>query len=195
MILLDVKASVVKSFKELLATAPLEQITVSGICGKSFISRRTFYKHFACKNSIAEHIIAADITEPIEGFRKLVKAAEMKTAGKFVLELMYKRVYENRDFYFQLFKHGGKPIFIDTVTAELTKMNNRALSSKGLMEVDKEYMAYFYSASQAMLMVKWIDDKMVVSPKQLSNYYYFLAQKNMELNLYGMTQWQQPGKL
>jgi AcrR family transcriptional regulator len=186
---MDVAHCVTDSLKLLLETIPLGKITISDICAQAHISRRTFYKHFKDKNEIIEQIIASDVAQPIEEFRKLVNTIEMKSAGKFVVELMYKKVYENRAFYFLLFRHGGRLIFENTTRIELIKVNAKVLANKDLTQLDKEYMGYFFSAAQAMLMAKWIEDAMRVTPKQLANYWFLWAQKGMDMAIGDDVHW------
>jgi len=156
------------SLKQLLLEQPLSKITVADICERAGISRKTFYAHFVDKRDIITRIFSDDIIQPITEVRSLLPLATLKSAPMLVTEQMYQNFYANREYYEQLVTPDAQYDFVDMVASEITKLNMTVLRDIDLPSSEREYMAYFFAAAQAMLLAKWIREKMRVPPQQLS---------------------------
>jgi AcrR family transcriptional regulator len=182
--------NIVSGFKELIEEKPLSRITVSDICEKAGISRKTFYVHFADKNDLLNHIFFDIIMRSTNELRALLPSRELKSGPKLILEGFYKQLYDNRHFIEKFMKNGGQAqfqkIFIDVLSSE----NEKILSSAKMPEREREYMAYFYASSQALLVIKWINDKCPYTSNQMARYYYNWAMQYWQKSVFPELAWQ-----
>jgi AcrR family transcriptional regulator len=160
-----------KSFKELVVDRPINKLTVSDICLKAGVSRKTFYLHFHDMNSVVEMIFRDEVLQPIRDVERALPVREIKSASQLILERMYQSIYENRLYYECILKYAGQNSFQDMAISTMTEMNMQVLKDCGLSKHETEYMAYFFAAAQTMFLIKWVSDKMVVPPKQMAKFF------------------------
>jgi AcrR family transcriptional regulator len=164
--------SIKQSFKELTAVSSVEKITVASICERAKVSRKTFYTNFIDKIYVMERIFYDDVIQPFRDLRnELEMVDKYKARVLILLERFYYSIYVNKEFYTNIISYSGQNSFKSFVLAEITKINREILEHYQMPQVEKEYMAYFFAASQTMLLIKWIQDKMIIPPKQMAAYY------------------------
>jgi AcrR family transcriptional regulator len=159
------------SFKELLGKRPFDKITVSNICEKAHVSRKTFYVNYMDKRAVLEQLFFIDVLEPLSDLQKLLPVGDLKSSPMLLCERMYQSIYDNRAYYENFIRLNGHHLFIEVVTTQISRMNMKVLNSYKLNQTEQEYMAYFFGAAQAMLLSKWITDKMTVSPHQMAVFF------------------------
>ena len=163
------KDKLIKGFRNLVITKNFERLTVAEICEQANVSRKTFYTYFKDKNDIIEQIVWHSLTQPFEELRKLYAFHNMAPA--FIMEWLYRRIYEDREFYSRISRFSGQNSFEEFLLKHTTEMLEKALVNVEMSAVDKEYTVYFYAASHTTLLIKWIRDGMVVSPEKMARYY------------------------
>lgn len=151
---------------------PFSKITIADICAKAHISRKTFYSYFVDKNDLLARTIYDDALHLIDDLRALLPTKNYKSAPKLLIETLHQSIYEQKDFFEKLIAHGEHYVLLSTLSTEISKMNRRILASSDLPAIEREYMAYFYASAHSMLILKWIQDKWRITPKQMTDYFY-----------------------
>jgi AcrR family transcriptional regulator len=163
------KKKIIVEFRKLVIIKDFDRITVAEICENAEVSRKTFYTYFKDKNDIIEQIFLYSITQPFKEFRRLYATHELPAT--LIMEWLYQRIYEDKDFYANVSKFTGQNSLQEFILKHTTEMLDDILADVGISEKDKEYTVYFYAASHTMLLLKWIRDGMIVSPKKMGSYY------------------------
>lgn len=171
----DIRAAIEGGFRALIAQKPYRSITVSDVCERAHISRKTFYVYFANKEEIVAAIFRRDVVKPLEDFNALFAHHEVQEMGSLIYVKMYQALYDNRIFYEQLVRplRGRDDTFIRVVTNVIYDYNLTLMSGLGFSVGSREedYVAYFFASSQAMLMQKWICDGMEMPVAELADLY------------------------
>lgn len=171
----DVRTRLSDAFKELLKSMDYEKVTVSAICEKASVSRNTFYTHFQSKEDIVKLLFRLHFAEPIEDLLVLLEAQDTSKLKLVLYERSYQGMYEEKEYYTNLIRpiYGKNDVFIRAVIKVLTDMNLAAYHKIGMAGDDWEieYISYFLSASQAMLLIRWVNDGMIISPSGLARFY------------------------
>lgn len=163
------KEKLIIGFRRLVMKKNLEKLTVAEICEHANVSRKTFYTYFKDKNDIIEQIVRHSLTQPFAELRKLYVLHDM--APSVIMEWLYQRIYEDRDFYMEISRFNGQNSFEEFLLKHTTNMLENALSTVNMSDLDKEYTIYFYASSHTALLIKWIRDGMVVSPAKMASFY------------------------
>lgn len=164
-----------RSFRELVESEPYRSITVSDICENAHLSRKSFYAHFENKEAIVSHIFINDVIRPVRDINSLFSVDQIRDMHGLVYGKIYEAMYENSSFYKKLVKpmRGCDDTFIRVATNAIYGLNYDILDSQNFAgdERKRDYISYFFAASQAMLIQKWICDDMPYSPAQLADFY------------------------
>lgn len=106
------KKTIAKSFKDLMATTPIQQITVRQIMDHAHIRRQTFYDHFQDKYELTTWIYQQDFKEYIQdyiGYDPLNK----------VLERFLHYLKENKVFYSNALSYHDQNAFEEVLLDQL----------------------------------------------------------------------------
>lgn len=165
----DTAINIIRSFYGLVMDKDFRKLTVAEICEAARVSRKTFYKYFKDKNDLIEQILIKDIIVPMEKLRELY--INMDLPSGMILEWQYQQFYKERKFYERISAFTGQNSFYEFVLKHSSDMISKKLEPLHLSELEHEYMTYFYASSHAMLLVKWIQDGMLIPPKMIASYY------------------------
>lgn len=163
------KNKLILSFRQLVTMKEFEKLTVAEICEQANVSRKTFYTHFKDKNDIIEQIVLHSLSQPFKEMRKLYTLHDLPST--LLMEWLYQRIYEDKEFYANISSFTGQNSLQEFVLKHTTEMLETILESVDMSEVDKEYTVYFYAASHTLLLIKWICDGMIISPKKMAGFY------------------------
>ncbi len=90
-------------------------------------------------------------------------------------EKIYEQIYASKSFYKKLVgpMKGKDDTFLRIATQEIYELNIEILASHNYRgdSLKVDYISYFFAASQAMLIQKWISDDMPYTPEQLARLY------------------------
>ncbi len=170
---------ITEAFIELVAEQKSFKVGVAEICKKAGISKPTFYKYFADKYAVTEHIFRKEIIEPMESLAaERVNGAPLD--GLSITADFYRSFFRRREFYSILIREDKQNSLIDTIIESLIETNRDLLkkSFPDFSETDIDYIAYRHAALQAALLKKWMHDGMTVSPEKMAEYYYFEYESN-----------------
>lgn len=165
----EVSLRVMNGFCQLVKQTDFTKLTILEICNTSGISRKTFYKNFKDKNDIIEQILIKDIFSPMENLRELY--SNMDLPKGMILEWQYDQFYKNRNFYKRISSFTGQNSFSELIIKYSSNIIEKKLVPLKLSNLELEYMTYFYASSHATLLVKWINDGMIIPPKVISSFY------------------------
>lgn len=172
---MDAKACIIASFKRLLESTPYAKITVADVCRDAHLSRKSFYAHFTDKEAIVREEFDAHVIKPLENFNELFSLKEAGNLSSLIQEKIYANVAQERAYYENLIRpmRGSDDTFIRVATNGIYDFNMKMFAVLGtrVPALEADYAAYFFAASQAMLIQKWVSDGMPLSPKELAQLY------------------------
>lgn len=161
---------ILESAKELICDNGFDKVTVKMICDKSNISRKTFYTFYQDKYDILEEIIVKDVINELNYL--LDKFMRMELNRPIILEAMYQKIYDNRSFYRKVINIKGDNSLESYLLYYFIKCYRKILSIVKIdSSVEFDYLTYFYSSANVMLIRKWILDDFDLTPKQIAEYY------------------------
>lgn len=162
-------------FIDLVETMPYDKITVSNICTKAGMSRTAFYMRFHDKQDIVESLFRKHVLNPLEGTCELLGFLGSEMRVPILYELIYCSIYQHKDYYCHLVGVRSDPesVFVVVATKCIYELTMQTLDVEyhDNNNWEKDYAAYFLASSQAMLMQKWIREKMTVDPHDLAFFY------------------------
>jgi AcrR family transcriptional regulator len=149
-----------ESLKSLLKTTPLKKISVEDICRHAYVSRKTFYTYFTDKYNLIDIMFQDDVVSSMYELRELLPKRSYGSSTVIVLERFYQNFYNNKDFYSCIVRGKEQHWFRERLVAHITNMNMDLTQryANTLPPDEIEYMSYFFAASQAMLLYKWLQE-------------------------------------
>ncbi len=106
------KQAMATAFKELLQSQPFEKISVSDICDRCNMNRKSFYYHFRDKFDLANWIFDTEFMEvAIQNDIDVAADTENIENRWNELKVVCEYFYENRTFYYRLLQVDGQNSF------------------------------------------------------------------------------------
>lgn len=172
---MDVRELVESAFKELLRDKPYGKITVSEICRMAGVTRKAFYSVFRDKEAVVEALFDEHVVNRLRNLHRLFSLQDRMTLNDTFVVRMYEAIYAEKDYYINLVGplRGHDDTFLRVVTNSIYKFNMDDTSILDVIQSERkrDYVAYFFASSQAMLMQKWISDRMDIGPDVLAEIY------------------------
>ena len=172
---MDTMSLIKNSFFKLLDEMPYEKITVLMICKEASISSKTFKRYFAEISNIVDERIRDDFVKPVTQLREILPVEEIKSAPLLMIENAFRIFYENRDSYKKLLHYRGNMTLVETITQEVRALNQEIYSTYDISQEERDFAAYFFASTQAMIFMWWVQEKEDVLPKQMAKQYYAWA--------------------
>lgn len=171
----DAEHMIKRCFKELVLERPYAKITVSDICERAHLSRKSFYAHFDNKEAILADIIHQDVIQPLQTINDLFSLEQAFEMSTVIFGKIYEQIYGQGEFYETLVKpmKGVDDTFIRILTHAIYELDIELLHRYRFAGDARkaDYVAYFFASSQAMLIQKWIGDGMPYAPQELADLY------------------------
>lgn len=150
------------SLKHLMKTVPLSKISIQSIVGNCNLNRQTFYYHFKDKFDLVNWIYYTEVTECIANCNHY----KNWTDGMY-RTLCY--LTNNKSFYTNALNTPGQNAFDEYFFKFSWKLimgiiNDSALNMN-IPEVDKNFIADFYTHAFVGVIVQWIKTGMKDSPQ------------------------------
>lgn len=171
--------SIIETFRKAVLGGAYRSVTVSSICRDAGISRNTFYRYFHDRREIIAAIFDENVIEPMRSLNVLLP---VKTAFKnttFIQEGYYEAIKEDGDFYLGLVSpvHSENYEFVSALCKVLIKWNCEVLKKVGFSgaEWERDYIARYFSVSQAAVTEQWLVDGMDVPVADLARLFARLA--------------------
>ena len=169
-----IEEAIKASFKDLVFEKDIEKITVSEICQRAGIARKTFYVYFETRDDVLKSIIKQDICNPTENLFPLFSGSETEISAPFLLERYYQGIYAHKEFYTQISQRSHSHTFVSMLQRCQYELNE-ALFTEGKLtqRTDKyRYALRFVVAGQASITLQWIRDGLRATPSEMASYFY-----------------------
>ena len=137
-----------QSFKELLNSNSFDKISVSEICKKSGMNRKSFYYHFKDKYDLVNWIFETEFID--------VYSVRQENEKLEVFSEMLRYFYENRGFYKKLLNVGGQNSFSDYFQELLFTEIKRRLQYIMDTQNVSEFQIYFIVDAVVCAVKRWI---------------------------------------
>ena len=160
---------ITNAFRKLVMTKGFEKLSVAEISMAAGISRKTFYQYFKDKNEIVEQIVYENIIKPMKHMRNLSGSFEFPSLT--IMSWLYEQLYKDRLFYSKISSFTGQNSFFELMLGYTSDIVYEKFSSLNISEQEKEYSIYFYASSHTMVLTKWINDGMQITPKEMASFY------------------------
>lgn len=159
------KKWIVDALLELMAQKEYLLITVSEISSKALIDRRTFYRHFECKDDILRLVIDNITTEYLNS---IIGTAPTDTYT--ITKNFFEVCLEHSDFINLLHKNNLMYFLLDKFFTNLPIVHAQVRSDEmtKTLSQDLDYFLFFHAGGFWSLLLKWVIDGMKKSPNDLA---------------------------
>lgn len=172
------KEKIEEAMLSLMKENSFEELTISEICGKADVARRTFYNNFSGKEEVLREKCVRIIEEMTQGFGSYEANPQL-----WVKEGMigfFETCYANRDFFQVLMRNKLCYIFENEMYQMIAE--DECLISRGI-EVNveenlKHYAISYYVASAIKFYKIWAETQFKEDPEQLSELFRKLVFTN-----------------
>lgn len=174
---MDTRLVIENSFKELLIASSYKNVSVSDICKKAGISRKTFYEYFHSKEDIVRSYFERNSIESMRFIHDSMEYLSPDDLMRSQCAHLYYTVKKDSEYYMRLIGDGlgdSGGVFVRGLTNAIYQYNHEVFDRTIGEHEDSwrfEYSAYFFASSQAMYIKKWVQDGMKVPPDELSELY------------------------
>ncbi|MBU3092116.1 dihydroxyacetone kinase transcriptional activator DhaS [Clostridium sp. CF011] len=150
------------SLKQLMKTVPLSKISIQNIADNCRLNRQTFYYHFKDKFDLVNWIYYTEVTECIANCNRY----ENWTDGMY-RTLCY--LMNNNSFYINALNTPGQNAFngyfFDFSCELIMGIVNDVSLGMNVPDMDKKFIADFYTHAFVGIIVQWIKTGMKDSPQ------------------------------
>ena len=152
------------AFFELLEHTPFVDITISDICNRAGVARKTFYRNFTSKTAVVERLVD-------QVFGEFMQKYDFKTSGARKIYLYwYEYILCTREFSAMFFDPDLYPFIVEKikefVQIELEEALYNAVSFAPLLA---DYYLNFAAAGIASLMREWMKKDCVTPAKTMAD--------------------------
>ena len=158
------KKALADALKELMDTKPFHKISVSDICERCQMNRKSFYYHFKDIYDLVEWSCLEDAKRALE---------EKKTYDTWQQGFLqiFKAVQENKPFILNVYRcvhrEQVEKYLQPLVEQLLLNVINEEAAGITVRDEDKQFIAQVYSYMFIGLMLDWIKDDMREDPQQI----------------------------
>lgn len=161
-----------REYRTMVCTMAFGEITVSELCKRVGVSRKSFYAYFESRDDVLARILYDDIGAPIEKIFPLFRNQNAPVSVPIMNTMVYQAILDHKEFYQRLVTQNQERIFVHAFQKCLMvshAFTNDTLGGKKGEEF--EYASRFLAAAQAAIIVQWIRSGMEVAPEQLSEWF------------------------
>lgn len=159
---------IIYAFRDLVLTKEFEKLSVAEISRAAGVSRKTFYQFFKDKNEVVEHIVYESIIEPMKQIRAL--SNEFEFPSLTIMSWLYEQLYKDKYFYSKISSFTGQNSFFELMLGFTSSIVYERFNVLNISEQEKEYSIYFYASSHTMILAKWINEGMKITPKEMASF-------------------------
>lgn len=152
------KQAMADALKELMHTLPFEKISVSHICEKCNMNRKSFYYHFKDKYDLVNWIFD-------------IECISVMTQNEIIdcwtlFDALVHYFYENRKFYQKIIKIKGQNSFSEHFREFLYPIIRKRLDDIIESSVKHDFMISFLSDACICAIERWLSEKECMPPEQ-----------------------------
>ena len=180
----EVEKQLIKSFKELVMTTPVDKITIKEITDGAGVIRTTFYNHFQDKYEVIERILWKEIIDPA---RPLLDNDMVDET--FVL--IFKNVEKDKLFYQKLTRMEGQNSFeqivIQCIRKLLEEYMEARMSPEGKKLLKRKYrwmtvdlIAEYYARAMTCVVMTWLQNGVDTTPEGVAQVYEDILRRSLD---------------
>ena len=151
------KLVLAESFKSLMEKRPFHKISVSDICEKCGMNRKSFYYHFKDKYDLTNWIFIHEFAIPLN------EASQDMTAWD-LLEKLFEYFYENRTFYKNVLSVTGQNCFQEYFREFFCPQAERFLEDALPRSPYKELTKRYFSDAVIIATFNWLNNYSEIPP-------------------------------
>lgn len=150
------KRALASALKELMTEEPFSKISVTDICERCGMNRKSFYYHFKDKYDLVNWIFDSE-------FLLLVRDNSAKTSWE-LFDVLCHYLYDNRKFYKPALQIEGQNSFSDHFR-EMLRVTLRS-SFSGFLDEYEDFQLNFYADALVYTIERWLTSKKCDTPDE-----------------------------
>jgi probable dihydroxyacetone kinase regulator len=179
------KKALAQSLKQLMLHSSLAKISVQDVVEQCGVNRQTFYYHFKDKYDLVNWIYQTEAVEALAGF------ADYSCWQDCFLEI-FRYLAQNRAFYVNALNTPGQNAF-DGYLFEATHqlvlgVLEEIIGETPVTDVDKHFIADFYTHAFVGITVQWVRQGMKQSPEVMIDHINAIVEGSMARAIIRCTQ-------
>jgi AcrR family transcriptional regulator len=153
---------IVQSLLDLMKVKEYDKISVSEICRKADLDRRTFYRNFDSKSDVLEYYVRVLGEEYIKLYAT-IETPSTYNAAKFFFEFWNRHLYFIRNI-----KKCGLCDFIFQKFEKFTKEHSELLINVDIKNLPIEYIFAYRIGGFWNVMLTWVNNDVMLSPDEMA---------------------------
>ena len=101
-----------REYRTMVCTMAFGEITVSELCKRVGISRKSFYTYFESRDDVLARILYDDIGAPIEKIFPLFRNQNAPVSVPIMNTMVYQAILDHKEFYQRLVTQNQERIFV-----------------------------------------------------------------------------------
>ena len=159
------KRLIVESLMSIMEEKPFSKIAIRDIVEKAGLTRQTFYHNFKSK----EEALMYKLDELFDGFFKIVVDNNVITCEDIIY--LYFRYWQTNENFLKLLIKNNLVYILNLKYPEYFKIVQLIyLKDKGISDVEGEYVFAFITGAVIDLLVTWMNDGQVTTPREMSKF-------------------------
>lgn len=146
------------ALKELMEEIPFEKISVSHICERCNMNRKSFYYHFKDKYDLVNWIFDIDFISFI--------TQENSTERWELFEVLINYFFDNRSFYRKVLKVKGQNSFSEHFRELAHPIIRKRLNDIVDASINHDFMVCILADTCICAIERWLSDKTCMPPEQ-----------------------------
>lgn len=151
----------IRAMLKLVRVQKFSAISVDDICGKSEVSRRTFYRYYSDKHALLRDVF-------VECFFSKINVEECRDPWDMTQKIC-EQIYSDKDFFMHSFEVKGQNGFWEEISSILMPYFQKSFPSYG----DADRMRDFFLSTDIhrvlTLLEEWIRDGMQITPEAFAS--------------------------
>lgn len=152
------------SFKELAQTTRLSKITISVLCERAQLNRKTFYYHFKDKQDLVNWTFTDEFSCELKKFIK--DNAQLPITPNILFGQLAKYFYQNAKYYKRVFGESGQNSFAEYFHSMLYRRFYESFTDCD-NEEKRVFLCNFYSDAIVCSIARWIMQSCPIEPEEL----------------------------
>lgn len=145
------------AFKELMEEVPFKKISISDICEKCHMNRKSFYYHFKDKYDLVNWIFDTEF----------VAAAPDSSGDPWpLMEALCRYFYENRSFYQKILQIQGQNSFCEHFRGYVHPLLCRRIAALVRTRTLPQAHVNFFADGIVCFIMRWLLDKDCMHPEE-----------------------------
>lgn len=154
---------IIQGLLDLMGEASYDRISVSGICRKADLDRRTFYRNFDSKNDVLEQYIHILGEEYLKRYA-VIEHPDRYTAAKVFFEFWSRHICFIRDM-----KKCGLSDFVFRQFEKFTKEHTELLIGDEVRRLPTDYVFAYRIGGFWNVMLTWASTDVTLSPDEMAS--------------------------